>query len=293
MTHAPSLSQAGRSLRGVGLTLPSSLSPSKVSAFTTCGLAFRFSAIDRIPEPASVGTAKGTLVHRALERLHAEVPAGQRQPQVALDLLHDSAPAVLADEGFEPEDRNEFLGDAELLVSNSFLLEDPNEVDAIGLELRLEVSVGSLRLRGIIDRLDWRTDGSLVVTDYKTGRAPGERFERSSLSGVNFYAFLCERFLGRRPLHVQLLHLREPLAIVATPSDQSIAQLERRATAVWSAVERACELDDFKPRPSRLCDFCSFKEWCPAWGGDPASAPRADRNAVTLQPTPAPLAVSA
>lgn len=258
----------------MGLPLPGSLSPSKVSAFTSCALAFRFSAIDRLPEPASVWTAKGTLVHKALERLQAEVPAGQRTPAAALELLHDSAWPVLTAEAYAPDDIGEFLADAEQLVVNSFLLEDPNEVDAIGLELKLEVEIGSLRLRGIIDRLDRLPDGSLVVTDYKTGRAPGQGFERGSLGGVNFYAFLCERVLGQRPVHVQLLHLREPVAIVATPSDQSIAQLERRTAAIWSAVERACERDDFKPRPSRLCDFCAYKAWCPAWGGDPETAPR-------------------
>jgi putative RecB family exonuclease len=271
-----------------GLRLPASLSPSKVSTFTSCALAFRFSAIDRVPEPASVWTAKGTLVHRALERLYAEVPAGGRSVAVAVELLHDSAPLVLAEEGFEPEDVGEFVADAELLVANAFRLEDPNAVNAIGLELKLEATVGSLRLRGIIDRLDLREDGSIVVTDYKTGRAPSEMFERQSLGGVNFYAFLCERFLGRRPSHIQLLHLREPVAIVATPSDQSVAQLERRTSAIWSAVERACERNDFKPRPSRLCDFCAFKQWCPAFGGDPATAPTAvTRTATTPEALPA------
>ncbi|MDQ1372768.1 MAG: putative RecB family exonuclease, partial [Actinomycetota bacterium] len=47
-----------------------------------------------------------------------------------------------------------------------------------------------------------------------------------------------------------------------------------RTQAIWAAIERACENDDFRPRPSRLCDYCSFREWCPAWGGNPADAPR-------------------
>lgn len=267
-----------------GLRLPTSLSPSKVSTFTSCALAFRFSAIDRVPEPGSQWTAKGTLVHKALERLYAEVPAGQRTVGQALELLHESAPIVLAEEGFEPEDLNEFVTDAELLVANAFRLEDPNAVNVIGLELKLEATVGSLRLRGIIDRLDLLEDGSIVVTDYKTGRAPSEMFERRSLGGVNFYAFLCERVLGRRPAHIQLLHLREPVAIIATPSDQSVAQLERRTSAIWTAVERACERNDFKPRPSRLCDFCAFKQWCPAFGGDPAAAPGPAVTPTTTAP---------
>jgi putative RecB family exonuclease len=98
---------------------------------------------------------------------------------------------------------------------------------------------------------------------------------------VQFYAFLCERVLGRRPNRIQLLYLGEPLAIIATPSDQSILGLERRTRAVWTAIERACDREDFRPKPSRLCDWCAFKAYCPAFGGDPSLA-RAAAEATAL-----------
>ena len=63
--------------------LPRSLSPSKVSAFKDCPLAFRFSAIDRVPEVPSPATVKGTLVHRALERLFWNHARGERSAEVA------------------------------------------------------------------------------------------------------------------------------------------------------------------------------------------------------------------
>ena len=51
-------------------------------------------------------------------------------------------------------------------------IEDPTTVTPIGLELRMEVELDGLTLRGIIDRLELDADGELVVTDYKTGRGP-------------------------------------------------------------------------------------------------------------------------
>jgi putative RecB family exonuclease len=48
----------------MALSPPTSLSPSKISTFTDCALAFRFSAIERLPEPPSAPATKGTLVHR-------------------------------------------------------------------------------------------------------------------------------------------------------------------------------------------------------------------------------------
>jgi putative RecB family exonuclease len=38
------------------------------------------------------------------------------------------------------------------------------------------------------------------------------------------------------------------------------------------AVRRACDRDDFRPRTSALCDYCSFQEFCPSFDGDPGRA---------------------
>ena len=57
----------------------------------------------------------------------------------------------------------------------------------------METELAGTRLRGIIDRLELTADGELVVTDYKTGRPPSERYEQSKLGGVHFYSLLCER----------------------------------------------------------------------------------------------------
>ena len=119
-----------------------------------------------------------------------------------------------------------------------------------------------------------------MVTDYKTGRVPRENNEQGKLGGVHFYAFLCERLFGQRPARVQLLYLDEPVAIVTTPTEQSIRGLERKVTAVWTAVERACATEDFRPKPSKLCDWCAFQAYCPAFGGDPAAAKTAQLDLV-------------
>ena len=168
------------------------------------------------------------------------------------------------------------MAEAKRLVANEFALEDPRSVVPVGLELRLEAEIGGLRLRGIIDRLEL-VDGELVVTDYKTGRAPSDHAAGARMQGVHVYSLLCEKSFGRRPVRVQLLHLAEPEAISAVPTEQSTRALERRLGAVWAAVETACEHDDFRPRPSPLCDWCSFKQWCPSFGGDP------DRARIDLQ----------
>lgn len=257
----------------MALPLPTSLSPSKVSSFKDCALAFRLSNIDRVPEPPSPHAAKGTLVHRALQLLMWEEEPANRTERAAMQKLARAVQEILDGEEYgglalPADEREEFVEDAAQLIRNYFTLEDPGAVRVMGTELRMSVSVGTLKLSGIIDRLELDQSGDLVVTDYKTGKAPRATHEQSRLGGVHFYAYLCEQVLGRRPARVQLLHLREPIAISTTPSDQTIRGLHQQTVAIWSAVEQACEREDFRPRPGRLCDFCTYHEYCPAMGGD-------------------------
>src|SRR5213079_3408102 len=103
----------------VPLPLPTSLSPSKVSSFKDCALAFRFSTIDRLPEPPSPMAAKGTLVHRALELLFWEEEPGRRTLDAALEKLARARAEILGgsefgDLGLTDDEAAEFTADAEV-----------------------------------------------------------------------------------------------------------------------------------------------------------------------------------
>ncbi len=58
----------------------------------------------------------------------------------------------------------------------------------------------------------------------------------------------------------------------------------QRALGVWSAIERACKEDDFRPNPSSLCRFCAFQDYCPAFGGDPSLAAAALGDCGRVRP---------
>jgi putative RecB family exonuclease len=253
---------------------PRTLSPTKVSSFTSCPLAFRLTNIDRIPEPPTPHLVKGTLVHSALERLFWEHPAGARTPaagQASLeaawrDLQEDPEFVAL---GLSDADAATFLDESRTLVRNNFTMEDPDRVREVGVELGLQVELGGARLRGIIDRLDLDEHGELVVIDYKTGRSPSPRYEQARMTGVHLYALMCQQVLGRLPVAVRLLYLRDAVTITAVPTEQTSRGQRVRTTAVWSAIERACANEDFRPKPSPLCRFCNFQTLCPAFGGEP------------------------
>ena len=267
---------------------PWSLSPSACSAFKECPLAYRFSYLEHLPEPPSPWTSKGTLVHRALELLLDRAPEHRTVDAALADLSRARTELATHPDFTEleltPEEWTAFDADAELLVRRYFELEDPRTVRPIGLELKLEADLGKVRLRGVIDRLEVDEHGEFVVTDYKTGSVPSEFWEGKSLSGVHIYALLCERMLGKRPARVQLYFLSKPEAIIARPTDQSIVGVERKTVAMWSAIATACDRDDFRARPGRLCEFCTFKPYCPAHGGDPIDAAELRGPGTVIEP---------
>jgi putative RecB family exonuclease len=239
-------------------------------------MAFRFASIERLPEPPSPHTTKGSLVHRVLEILYT-YPAPLRVDTAVRQSFDQAVSEYDTDPEFvmlalDDEQRQTFADDAWMLVQSYLRMEDPTQIQPIGVELRLEAQVGDLALRGIIDRLDLDQQGQLIVTDYKTGRAPGIKYEQSRLGGVHFYSFLCESVLGQRPAAIRLMYLRTGEIITATPSSQSTRFITTRTAAVWKAVERACLTSDFRPRTGPLCNSCAFREWCPAFGGDPDKA---------------------
>lgn len=275
--------------------MPRGLSPSSFSAFKDCPLAFRFSYLDRLPQPPSAAASKGTLVHRALELLMLRDGTARTIPNALLDLetarvelaLHpDFADLELTDDEWAG-----FHADAETLVHKYFELEDPTTIRPIGLELRLAATIGTVQLRGIIDRLELDENDELVITDYKTGSVPGERYELKRLSGVHMYAAMVEHALGKRPVRVQLLYLSKPEAIITAPSAVSITGVMRKTDALWSAIGRACEKDDFRPSPGVLCNWCAYKAYCPAFGGDPLQATELLGQGLMVEP-PLPLAAT-
>jgi putative RecB family exonuclease len=254
--------------------LPSSISPSKVGTFTDCPRRFQYQSIDRLEQPPTIWTLKGTLVHSALEGLFSVEPA-QRTLDVALRALDAAVEAPDGCAGFESvglegAKRASFLEESAALVRRYFDLEDPTKVDAVGVELRVDTTLTSARdgaavhLRGIIDRLDRNDAGDLVVVDYKTGRAPAPGRERARLAAVETYALLCERALGVRPVMVRLLYLAAPVVIERTIGASEVSRQERRTVEVWHAISRAHAAGTFRPSPGPLCNYCAFTDRCEA-----------------------------
>lgn len=256
--------------------VPTTLSPSRVESFLSCPLAFRFRSLDGLPDPPTVATLRGTMVHRALEIFHADTSQPRDQERLdgcvttMLEEFRDHPDTVhlgLSDDAYDDLARQ-----CRRLSAGVFEMEDPEQVQPVGLELRIEAPVGPVVLRGIIDRLERDQTGNLIVTDYKTGRAPGAGYERKALGGVHLYALMCHLTMDERPSEVRLMYVSSKETITDRPTEQSLRFMTQRVTAVHGAIEQSCQTGEFRTRKSALCRFCAYQPWCPEFGGDPTRA---------------------
>jgi putative RecB family exonuclease len=268
------------------VTFPT-LSPSRAADFKTCPLLYRFRSIDRLPERPSADQARGTLVHAVLERLF-DLPPGDRTPTAAADLvtpqwdrLVEAAPELAELFGDGERTAEEFLASARELLGGYFAVEDPQRLEPAERESLISAVIDErLLIRGYVDRLDVSPAGDLRVVDYKTGGAPREAFEARALFQLKFYALVLWRTRGVVPRVLRLLYLRDQEICDYAPDEEELARFERTLLALWRAIDAATVARDFRPKPSRLCDWCSHQALCPAYGGTPPPFPERD-EAVT------------
>ena len=245
----------------------------------TCPLLYRFRVIDKLPEPPSPAAARGTLVHAVLERLFDE-PAAGRTPQAARDLMPVQWERLVADEPElagvfgDTEQQAGWLAEAGRMLDRYFTLEDPTRLEPAHRELSVQTILESgLLLRGYIDRLDVARTGEIRIVDYKTGTAPREEFEARALFQMRFYALVLWRSQGSVPKLLQLMYLGSGEIVRYAPDVTDLLATERKINALWLAIERARTSGDWRPRPSRLCDWCAHQALCPVFGGTPPPLP--------------------
>jgi putative RecB family exonuclease len=260
------------------------LSPSRASDFKICPQLFKFRSIDRLAEPVTVQQARGTTTHLALQRLF-DLDATTRTPETLYDLFRDAWTEVRGEDEYAElfdtvEEERQWGIESLTLLANYFSIENPAEVEPMDRELDMLEDLDGIVIRGILDRIDRSPDGELVITDYKTGKAPPERYAVPAFFALKIYALLIRRRTGETPRELRLLYLNGPTMYRLVVGDPQLDAMDRQLRALWSAIERAMVRQHFPPRPGRLCNWCSFQEICPAWAEQPVEQPVEQRVAV-------------
>ena len=244
---------------------PQRLSPSGASTFEQCPRRWRFRYVERLPEPPGLEALVGTFAHRVLELLMQREPSRRSQDEakrVARTVWPELADGDdYRDLELSDDEAREFRWRAWRAIEGLWHLEDPAAIEVEATEEQVSVTLGEVPFRGVVDRLE-REDDGLVVSDYKSGRAPTARYAPARLQQVLLYAAAVAEETGEQPVRAQLLYLGQRIvATEVTPVE--IGDAVGRLQSTWSAIADACDVDDFPPQPGPLCGYCAYAEHCP------------------------------
>ncbi len=259
---------------------PERLSPSGAATFEQCPRRWRFRYVDRLPDPPGVDALVGTFAHQVLEHLMERQPSRRTKDdarRIARTLWLEIANSEdYRDLELDDEQALEFRWKAWTAIEGLWHLEDPACVDVRATEQQVSVVLDGVPFRGVVDRVESEPDG-LVISDYKSGRAPSARYAPSRLQQVLLYAAAIAADTGEQPARAQLLYLGQRIvATEVTPVELGGAVEQLKST--WGAIADACDGDDFSARPGPLCGYCAYTERCPE--GEAENRRRAEQRAA-------------
>lgn len=261
---APAAAGNNATLVHIGAT-PTRLSPTGVAMFRQCPQRWKFRYVDRLADPPGEAALAGTLAHRVLEGLMGLEPADRTQDR-ARQLATEFWTEMQNDEdfvalGLDSDGIRNFKWTAWQAIEGLWVLEDPTEVEVVATETEVAVSIGGVPFIGYIDRLERAADG-LVISDYKSGRAPARKFADARLEQVLLYAAALAELEGALPARARLIYLGQRIDPVEVTADR-ISGVTERLSESWEDLRRRATTGDFPPRPGPLCGWCAFVRHCP------------------------------
>ena len=242
---------------------------SALDSFTTCPQKYKFEHIEKLRGDKSPEQIFGTLVHSALEHYFSKSPVFPTLDEV-LSRFRDRLKSSELPDADKP--RYEQSG---VDMITRFAKKNPAwGAHIIGLETRFAVDIPDPKsgevhtLAGIMDRVDAVGDDAIEIIDYKTSRKlPSQADVDRNLQLSVYHMAALKRWpsFTQKAIKLSLYFLRANEKLSTTRTPETLAETESHVREVIHNIETSTEKSEFPPKPSPLCEWCSFKPICPAW----------------------------
>lgn len=238
--------------------LSARLSASAVASYDICPLQFKLEREWRIPREVPAAMQYGATMHRVLRAYYDSVRFGRPYSEEALIELFrtDLGRARIQDRYQHDLYETQGVDQLRQFVRASQSAPIPEVLHA---EEAFEVRIGNTTVAGRIDRIDRAANGSVVITDYKTGKPQSQEDADESLQ-LSVYALAAREKWGYRVDQLVFHNLLENVAVISRRTD---VQLEGARLKV-DEVAQNIAAGNFKAKPGFYCAFCPYRNLCPA-----------------------------
>jgi putative RecB family exonuclease len=246
-----------------------SYSHSKLASYQQCPQKYKFRYIEEIPPPIrSIELHLGDSVHRALEKLYADAKNGKIASVDDLLLSFQQK----WDQGFSPElriVRSRTTAQTYLELGRKMLMDyhwtfHPfTESTTLELEEKFLFPLSEKHeIRGIIDRLARNCDGTLEIHDYKTSRRLPNPEQVSRDVQLSLYEIaMRHRWPETQRISLIWHYLAFDKEIRITKTREELEMVKLNTLRSIQRIEAATSFPTFV---TPLCDWCEYKEICPA-----------------------------
>jgi len=234
------------------------LSASAVDTYERCPLRFKLERDWRLAPKPAAAMQYGASMHRVLRTYYDALRAGR--PRSEQELIDDFR-SDLASAGIQDLYQYELYEKQGVAQLKDFFAaaQQCTPPEVLHTEEWFEIKLGETRLTGRIDRMDRASDGSVIVVDYKTGKARDQEDADESLQ-LSIYAMAAREKWGYDVSSLVFYNLEENVPVATVRSDAELRVARDRVAAAAEHIAAG----DFKPNVDFHCSFCSFRTLCPA-----------------------------
>ncbi len=257
-----------------GFVLPERMSFTQFAAFEKCPLQYKFEHLLRIPKRGNENQSFGQSVHGTLQESFERY---RTRTAMSAPTLFDQAPAVVnkafsevvptdelleiyrerfVDEWYASADARTKRYEAGRIALMKYAKRIATQTfDLAGIEVGFTLKFGDAVVKGRIDRIDRLPDGTVQITDYKTGK-PKDDPDRDQLF---IYQLAALRVLNLKPSKLTYQYLEGDSEVTFLGTDEELAEFEERIETLIAKMRTS----DFHPTPGpQICRFCDFREIC-------------------------------
>src|SRR5918992_1536270 len=236
--------------RGRGLML----SASDLDTYRICPLKYKFARVFRIPQEPTIHQRFGIALHQVLERFHT---GGGGSLGELMELFEASWRRA----GFgHSDDERQFRERAVAALERYWREDHESDAEPVWFERSFAFRLGPHLLRGRVDRVDRRPDGSYELIDYKTGKAKTESELREDVQ-LSLYQMGARESWRLKTSAQSYFYVLTGDKVPVEHSEEELDRVKSTVTEIADGILR----QDFEPTPSyEICSFCDYRIISPA-----------------------------
>jgi len=234
------------------------LSATLIESYETCPLQFKIGRLWNVPGEVAAQMQYGNVIHTLLRDYYESLRAGRPKGEAEmLQMLRDSlAAAGMAD----PVQRELYEKEGTKQLCEFVRRQQAGPpVEVIGTERGFEITLGGVRVKGRLDRIDRIAGSRVAIIDYKTGKPRTDDHARRSLQ-LSIYALAAREKWDCEAERLVFYNVADNTEVASKRDPRQLEETCQRVAEVASAIAAG----NFDPKPGFHCGWCAYWNLCPA-----------------------------